>query len=200
MKHLLQAAESGHVECVRLLLARGADPNERIYENEDLVTDPVYSAIAEGDIEVAKLMLEHTDFDSLQKQNAPFAADEQDNLLCMALGAGSKYHVEVALERGMELKMETHNIHTDIAEPKTYDGGPFEVAAKRGDVEIMRTLLGWFKGLNLDIQEISTRGRNPLCVASYEGHLPMVKLASARSWIQPRHCRRSSLITAFFSR
>lgn len=91
---------------VRLLLARGADPNERIYENEDLVTDPVYSAIAEGNIEVAKLMLEHTDFDSLQKQNAPFAADEQDNLLCMALGAGSKYHVEMALERGMGLRME----------------------------------------------------------------------------------------------
>lgn len=61
-------------------------------------------AIAEGNVEVAKLIVKHTDFDSLDKQNAPFAADEQDNLLYMALGAGSKYHVEVALERSVELK------------------------------------------------------------------------------------------------
>ncbi|ODM14504.1 hypothetical protein SI65_10126 [Aspergillus cristatus] len=64
--------------------------------------------------------MEHTDFDSLEKQNPTFQ-DEQGNLLYIALGAGSKYHVEVALKRA----------------PNAYDGGPLEVAAKRGDVMIM---------------------------------------------------------------
>lgn len=50
--------------------------------------------------------------------------------------------------------METHNIHTVVTAPEAYDGGPFEVAEKRGDVEIMRTLLGWVEDLNLDIQKI----------------------------------------------
>lgn len=37
-EHLLQAAESGYVKFVRLLLAHGVDLDERIYENENLVT------------------------------------------------------------------------------------------------------------------------------------------------------------------
>lgn len=83
--YLFNAVKGGHIECVQQCL-RGADLNREMYENENLVTHPVYSAIAEGNIEVAKLMMEHTDFGSLEKHNPTFQ-DEQDNLPYIALGA-----------------------------------------------------------------------------------------------------------------
>jgi RNA polymerase sigma factor (sigma-70 family) len=55
---LANAASGGHMEIVKFLLARGADPNVPL-EHMAPHGSPLYAAVTNGDYEMAKLLLEH---------------------------------------------------------------------------------------------------------------------------------------------
>jgi ankyrin repeat protein len=96
---LKNAAAKGHIEIVRLLLARGADPNLR---EEEIAPKghALYSAVSNGQYEIAKLLLEHGAYpnppveSSADALSIALSKDDQKmvDLLC-AYGAAREVHL-----------------------------------------------------------------------------------------------------------
>ncbi len=87
---LIWAARSGQVEALRLLVARGADPNRRAGVND---WTPVLHAIHKGQTDTAVALLE---------AGARLDGSIGEEALMMAAGYGNAWMVRVLLERGMD--------------------------------------------------------------------------------------------------
>lgn len=68
----------------------------------------------------------------------------------IVLAVGSENHVEVVLERDWPRETKNHSIATDMITRGFYKCGPLEVAARRGDVNIMKALFLWCNDLDLN--------------------------------------------------
>lgn len=66
---LKSAAATGQIEIVKLLLARGADPN---LPEEGIAPrgHALYSAVANGHVEIAKLLLEHGAYPNVEVESS----------------------------------------------------------------------------------------------------------------------------------
>jgi uncharacterized protein len=115
------ASYFGHLDVVRLLLQRGADPNRAA--RNSLRAAPLHSAVAANHFEIARLLLEH---------GAAVDADEQGGLTALHVAAenGSVELVKLLREHG--------------ARPVAADNGqtPYDLAVQAGHREVAELLEG----------------------------------------------------------
>ena len=113
--HLYWASAQGEADLVRLLLAEGADPNERSPEGEGT---PLCAAACHGDTEIVRELLDHGADPDLKE-------DEWFSPLRWAASNGPLETTLVLLDRG--------------ADPDL--GSPLAAAARRGSLGVVRALL-----------------------------------------------------------
>lgn len=86
---LANAAEAGHAEIVRMLLAAGADPNHKDWMGKT----PLAQAIQEDKADVVRVLLE---------AGASLESDDDDSLLSAAVWQGHGQIVDLLLEHGVD--------------------------------------------------------------------------------------------------
>lgn len=144
------AAENGHIEIVKLLLANGAD----ITVQDAKGWTPLNSAAWGGHLEVVKLLLEN---------GADFTVPSNDYWTPLVVAA---YHghlsvVQLLLEKGADIIASTEDGWT-----------PLNSAARGGHLEVVKLLLE--NGADMTVQDAD--GWTPLNSAAREGHEEVVKL------------------------
>ncbi len=147
--------EKSQVEWVELLLANGADPNER---DEDGNT-ALQAAILHGDDELARLFLVHG-VDVNAKNHGNLTA-----LHCAAIG-GRGGIVFLLLTKG-----------ADVNASDNHGDTPLHNAALRGYGEVVKVLLN--HSANPGVK--NSRGRTPLDEAVRRGHKEIVQLLTAKT-------------------
>ncbi|CAK9045763.1 Ankyrin repeat and KH domain-containing protein mask (Multiple ankyrin repeat single KH domain-containing protein) [Durusdinium trenchii] len=178
---LLVAANKGHLDTVRLLLAHGAEVN-RANCNENA---PLWVASWKGHLEVVKLLL---------KANAQ-CNKMNHNMESPVWVACEQGHLEVSqvlIEARANLDLPAHNEisplwvaswkgHVEVVQlllkaranqdkQDRHDTSPLWVASKRGHVEVVRALLK----ASADPAKLNCEKRSPLYVASYWGHVKVL--------------------------
>ena len=150
---LLEAAEKGHAEVVRLLLEACAD-KEAFRQNETSLR----IASARGHVEVVHVLLEVGADPNLEQQGVHF--------LHQALhGAAAQGYFDIAkllLKSGAEKDRDT------------YEGTPLCLASSGGHVDIVTLLLG--AGADKNKTSLHVQPRTPLCRAAGNGHAKIVQL------------------------
>ncbi len=142
-------------EWIELLLANGADLNER----DDKGDTPLHSAILRGDEELARLFIAHG-VDVNAKNNSSLTA------LHHAASGGRAGIVPLLLTKGAEVNASDNRGDT-----------PLHNAALRGYGEVVKVLLA--HGANVTVK--NSRNRTPLDEAVRRGHKEIVQLLTAKA-------------------
>lgn len=129
---LRNAAANGHIEIVRLLLARGANPNLR-EEGVAPRGHALYSAAANGHYEIAELLLEHGAFPNPEVESSADA-------LSRAISNGDERMIELLCRHGAARNVELMAYDGDVrtaaavfaADPRRADD-PDALAAAAGE-------------------------------------------------------------------
>ncbi len=155
---LRQAAATGNIEQVRLLISRGADVNERgVWGNT-----PLHYASMRGHAEVAELLISRGAY-----VNAPDGRNAMTPLHCAA-ASGNKQTVELLLSKGADINTKNRAGRTPLFEAmKSPEAGRKEIvellvakgakvpamhlAAYMGDIEKVRKCLQ--DGIDINSQE-----------------------------------------------
>ena len=150
---LLMASLDGQLDCMRVLLAAGADidrPNDKGYT-------PLYGAAWAGQLAALELLLASG---AKVKEWSCSANDP----LCIAASKGYLACVQALTSAG-------NPIITD----RTYDYSALHSAAENGHVEVLQYLLQCLlqQGISADTESLPNAG-TPLLIASQEGHLACI--------------------------
>eukprot|EP00729_Bicosta_minor_P014622 gene14622-biopygen24147 len=150
---IVLAAQEGHVEVVKLLLASNADVNQA---ETDTGCSPVWQAAQEGHVDVVQ---------ALVAGNADVNQATTDDGYTPVYMAAWYGHVDVvtALVAG----------NADVNQAKTVTGStPVYVAAEKGHVDVVQALVA----SNADVNQARTDdGRTPVFIAAQKGHVDVVK-------------------------
>ena len=179
---LMVASEMGHVEIVRVLLARGANANARDHN----MWTPLHWASQERRLEVVQLLLEHGVDANARDQN-------KQTPLYLAL-EGRLEVARLLLERGADANALDHSGQTALhiasreghlenaqllleqrADANSRDRSkrtPLYFASQEGRVEIAQLLLEH----GADAKTMDDNFQTPLHMASREGHLEIAQL------------------------
>jgi ankyrin repeat protein len=142
-------------EWIKLLLANGADPNER----DEKGNTPLHVAILVGNDEAADLLLAH---------GADINARNESSITAL--------HYAVSGGR-MEAVIELLTKGADVNARDNHGDTPLHNAALRGYKEVVSVLLA--HGANIDVK--NSRGRTPADEAARRGHKDIVQLLSAKA-------------------
>jgi ankyrin repeat protein len=113
------AATEGHLEAVRLLLARGADPNAREAGDN---TYPLHWAAASGNVEIVRALLDaggdvHGTGDAHELEAIGWASHDnprRPEVLALLTGRGARHHIFSAINAG-DLDLITRVVEDDPA-------------------------------------------------------------------------------------
>ena len=120
---LIDAVDAGSKECVRLLLAGGADPNIECASGSAL-----YKAVADNNIDIVRMLLEND-----PKANLDMSPSNEEMLLIQAVCTGDTEIVSLLIQHGAEV---------DFVDPNAMDNKtPLSRAAKVGNIEMVKLLL-----------------------------------------------------------
>ena len=150
--YLCWAAEHGHLEIAKLLLANGANVNVK---DEDNIT-ALHLAAQNGHLEIAKFLVEN---------GANVNVKDEDNVTALHLAAQNGHTGIVSL-------LIANDVDIDV---KISDGRTsLRIAAEKGYIEIAKLLIE--KGANVD--EKDNYGQTPFCAAAnkYEENSEMIRL------------------------
>lgn len=149
MTPLMSAAEQGNPETIHLLLAAGANPNQR----HSLGYTPLWFAVESGNLNIVKILVE----------NGAQLTDAFPGGKSLPLLASARGHLPV-LEflAGKNL---------DLSGRDNTGATPLTSAALHGHDQIVRFLLGH----GVDIHARDSLGNTALSIAVREGHLSVVK-------------------------
>ncbi|KAH7382754.1 ankyrin repeat-containing domain protein [Phaeosphaeria sp. MPI-PUGE-AT-0046c] len=193
------AAETGHIEIVKLLLQNGADKNSL----DRTSLSPLHRAAFGGHLQVAKLLLDHgaflnapdlyglTPFDDAANQGADIDTRDYDGRtpLYKACSRGELRLARFLLDKGADLIASSAG-HTEIVEALIDHGAdisipneagwlPLNMAAEYGYVNEVRGFHEPFVSVltrhqyHADIHHIDLHGRNLLHVATRHSQLDM---------------------------
>jgi len=151
---LVIAAELGSQECVRVLLAHGADPNAEID-----VTTSLYQAVLGGHHNVARQLLTHEPKPDMDK-----TPPDMVRLLMRAVATGNTELVSLLIDHGAEV---------DFVDPNEFGFSktPLSLACGQGHLEVVKLLLE--KGA--DINFTGGESDSPLLTAFYDGRIEVAK-------------------------
>ncbi len=152
------AAKSGHVECVRLLLAA---PGIDVNKSDRKGFTPLYCAAKSGHVECARLLLAAPGIDVNK------AANDNWTPLCWAAGNG---HVEC-----IRLLLAAPGIDVNATDKNGWT--PLWMASWKGHVECVRLLLA-APGIDVNKSD-RENGWTPLYRAAGNGHIECVRLLLA---------------------
>ncbi len=175
---LYSAASGGHKEVVELLLAEGADINEKTAAYTDVTT--LHAAAREGHKEIVEVLL---------AGGADVNAGSTYNELTAAELAMEANHIEVVkllIAKGADISALHFAIHmkdyakaksliesgADVNKRKRYLDAPLHLAAMSGQKDVAELLIA--KGANMNIQ--NRKGRTPLHFAVRKDDRDMVEL------------------------
>ena len=155
---LCEAACKGHKNVVKILIDKGADPNEACHFPYSGYT-PVNMAASAGHKDVVQLLLD--------KGADPNEASTRMGFTPLhgAASGSHKYVVQLLLERGAEPNRITKD---------GYQETPLHLAAERGQLDVVKMLLDG--GANSHATDYY--GRTPMQQAADKGHSEVVKLLS----------------------
>jgi RNA polymerase sigma factor (sigma-70 family) len=161
---LKNAAATGHIEIVKLLLARGADPN---LPEEGIAPrgHALYSAVANGHFEIAKLLLDHGAYPNVEVESSADTVSRaimngDTRMIALLASYGATWEMGMPLPDGLTYEdIVATNIRRTVRVLAYYDDLPaatalfaanpaladdpeaFEAAAGRNDGEFMRLML-----------------------------------------------------------
>ncbi|MFZ2149018.1 MAG: ankyrin repeat domain-containing protein [Sedimentisphaerales bacterium] len=175
---LYSAASGGHKEVVELLLAEGADINEKTAAYTDVTT--LHAAAREGHKEIVEVLL---------AAGADVNAGSTYNELTAAELAMEANHIEVVkllIAKGADISALHFAIHmkdyakaksliesgADVNKRKRRLDAPLHLAASSGQKDVAELLIA--KGANINIR--NSHGRTPLHLAVREDDRDMVEL------------------------
>src|SRR5699024_11162955 len=87
------AAKAGHMEIVRYLLEFGVDTTDALERSRE---NPIYLAIYNGHMEIARLLFQHSGLDT----STPETDNKRAFIFCLAAGCGLESHVRQLLSYG----------------------------------------------------------------------------------------------------
>lgn len=158
------AAERGYLDVVRCLVESGAETAPALKTSP---SNPIYKAINEKHINVARFLFERSGLEAL----SPNSEDEAALLLWVAAALGSEFHFWRALQ--FELPREERLLHLVY---HNYDlPAPLDVAARMGHGTIVSLLLNFLQ-FNEGRYRNMTQRDCALFAAIREGHEPIVKI------------------------
>ncbi|KAL2192491.1 putative ankyrin repeat protein [Corynascus similis CBS 632.67] len=151
---LFVAAESGSQECVRVLLAHGADP---CVEQEGKTA--LYQAVVANHLGVTRQLLNHDPKPDMDK-----APPNEEKLLMRAVRTGNTELVSLLIDHGAEV---------DFVDPNTphLSKTPLSQACDLGDLEMVKILLGKGAGINYT----GDASDHPLLSACYAGRFEVAR-------------------------
>lgn len=117
------SADSGLLECVRILLSHGVDVNA-----DSSGWTPIYSAVSKGYADIASLLLEHH-----PKPRLDITPSGQDTILVRAICSGNVKLASQLIESGAVVDM--------IDDNDTYNKTPLARACALGNVEMVKLLM-----------------------------------------------------------
>ncbi len=148
-------AENIRREWIELLLANGADPNER----DDKGNTPLQGAILVGNEELARLFIAHgTDVNARNQSNI--------TALHYAANGGRAELASLLLAKGADVNASDNDGDT-----------PLHSAVRRGHKPVVEVLVAG--GANVSV--INSRGQTPLDEAQRRGHADIVHLLTAKA-------------------
>jgi ankyrin repeat protein len=147
---LILAAESNHWEVVKLLLAKGVDPNLK----DSMGSTAATRAVAEGNLEVLKTMLDY--------EVDLFCLDEEKRSLLHV--AADESHIDI-----LEL---LHERGLPVNSPDEIGMIPIHCACRAGNLEVAQVVLSM--GSNTTVTD--HYGRTPAAVARQYGHAKLTHL------------------------
>ena len=153
------AVRLGNLECVKLLLATGADANcdredERLSEDDRMEEDedaeeadppPLFDAVQRGNLEMVRVLL--------AAGADPSRVAEGFGILAAAVCQSAPSFFEVLLEAGGSRQ------------------GALRMAAQEGKSRFVERLLA----MGADLEDVGDDGMTPLALAAYYGHAKVVK-------------------------
>ena len=152
---LIWAANSGHVDIVKLLLDKGADVNEK--EVNTGIT-ALWIASQNGHADVVKLLLDKGADINVKR------IDTETTALWMASQNGHTEVVKLLLDKSPEI---------DLEKPNTDGVTALWIASQDGHAEVVKLLLD--RGVDVNVKKTDT-GTSALWIASQNGHTDVVKL------------------------
>ncbi len=180
---LIEAAENGDDELVKLLIAAGADVNKaNKYGNT-----PLYRAAWNGHTECAKLLIAAgADVNKADKfgETPLYCAADKGRTECVKLLIAAGADVNMADEDGLTpLHLAAYNGHTecvkllidaraDVNKADKFGETPLYWAAKEGHTECVKLLIA----AGADVNKADEDGDTPLSRAAWCGHAEYVKL------------------------
>lgn len=185
---LHSAAQNGHLDAVRLLLAHGADPNAR--EGGDN-TYPLHWAAAHGHVEVVRALLDaggdvHGIGDVHELDAIGWAA-EKPEVVALLLERGARHHIFSAINAGdldAIRKLVEENPEALDRRMSRFEQGhtPLHLAMKRKRYDILDLLIE----LGADLEAGDGNGRSALAVAMVEGDREAMRRLHAAGAKQPQ--------------
>ncbi|KAG8184304.1 hypothetical protein JTE90_008988 [Oedothorax gibbosus] len=150
---LMEAAEQGNTEIVKLLLQHGADVNAQICQDKKKATK-IKACDMKPQTELQQQQLQQ----QLQQQQP---VPEGNTPLIFACAAGHVDTVRLLLDAGASLEVHNENGHTPLME-----------TASAGHVEVAKLLVERGASINTHSNEFK---ESALTLACYKGHLEMVR-------------------------
>ncbi len=152
------AAQCGSIECCRLLLRFGSDPNVRTVQQ----ATALLLACGSGQARCVEVLLSN----DRAPADATLPNSAGHTPLFAAVGRGYRQVVELLLAKGA-LRPRDVNLRVASCGGQT----PLIAAARRGDIGILRMLLQ----AEADLDQPDASGRTPLYAAAQEGRLEVVQ-------------------------
>jgi len=127
---LVEAVNSGYLECVRVLLARGADPNL-----ETNTGTALYRAVVQKDLDIARLLLEND-----PKPTIDLTPSGETAILMLAISHNDIDLVTLLVENGATIDL--------VDQPSFFTKTPLALACQQGNLEIVKLLLAHNADIN----------------------------------------------------